>query len=349
MNVVYIIGNGFDLRLGLPTSYPDFLNYYMSQKTYSSKINNVKSLFLKKMVEKESKGESDWRDLEVALGQFTEEFNDKILFQNFYLDINRSLTKYLKEVEKYCWKTPTADESQKFFQDLIYPYNYLNPRKRREILSRFTSGGMITDIISFNYTNTIKTLLSKEWAMSKHYQNNDLQDTFYLRSIKHIHHTLLDSGVLFGVNDSSQIKNDVFQKDEDILDLIVKPKGNEEHGSLVDEECRILIEQALLICIFGTSLGQTDKYWWDCIRDRFNQERRLTILFFDYQMSLSEIINTQKGSQERKSRQKVIKALGLEGEEIELRNRIYIAHNTDMFPTRPKKDLDVEKVFNESE
>lgn len=31
MNVLYLIGNGFDLRLGLPTHYKDFLKYYEGQ------------------------------------------------------------------------------------------------------------------------------------------------------------------------------------------------------------------------------------------------------------------------------------------------------------------------------
>ncbi|MFJ1434512.1 AbiH family protein [Capnocytophaga canimorsus] len=32
MNVLFIIGNGFDLRLGLPTSYSDFLKYYKGKE-----------------------------------------------------------------------------------------------------------------------------------------------------------------------------------------------------------------------------------------------------------------------------------------------------------------------------
>lgn len=31
MNVLYLIGNGFDLRLGIPTRYADFLEYYKGQ------------------------------------------------------------------------------------------------------------------------------------------------------------------------------------------------------------------------------------------------------------------------------------------------------------------------------
>lgn len=339
MNVIYIIGNGFDLRLGLPTSYPDFLKFYKVKRNQSKDIDKMKLLFFEIMDKKEEHGETDWRDLEVALGQFTNEFPNKELFQDFYLDINISLTEYLKKVEEVFWETPTSEESNKFFQDLMYPYSYFTPRKKREIFSRFTSGNVIADIICFNYTSSLEAFLTENWRISKNYEHKNLGGYFQLRAIKHIHHTLKDNGVLFGVNDLTQVNNTVFQVDDDILDLIVKPQGNEVTGSLVDEECRTLIENATLICIFGTSLGQTDKFWWECIRDRFMEEPKSTILFFDYQKDFSSLINTQVGIQERISRQKVMDALGIEGNENELRDRIFIAINKEMFPSRPNKGL----------
>ncbi len=348
MKVVYIIGNGFDLRLGLPTSYPDFLSFYRMKKSESDKINEMKSLFFEIMDKKEEQGETDWRDLEVALGQFTEEFPNKELFQEFYLDINRSLTEYLKKVEEYYWEAPTYDELTKFIDDFIYPYRYLNRRNQGKILSRFTKDNLIANVISFNYTSTLEAFLTKNSMLTN--VHKDFGGYFQLRSIQYIHHTLKDNGVLFGVNDSDQIKNEKFQKEEDILDLIVKPQGNEVTGTLVDEECITLIKEATLICIFGTSLGQTDKFWWECIRDRFMEEPKSTILFFDYQKNFSNIINTQQASLERSSRPKIIDALGIEGNESELRDRIFIAINTEMFPSRPKKDLSeniIEMFLNE--
>lgn len=31
MNILYMIGNGFDIHIGLATSYHDFLQYYLKQ------------------------------------------------------------------------------------------------------------------------------------------------------------------------------------------------------------------------------------------------------------------------------------------------------------------------------
>ena len=41
MNIVYLIGNGFDLRLGLPTRYEDFLEFYKKQHPYYSDNDGV--------------------------------------------------------------------------------------------------------------------------------------------------------------------------------------------------------------------------------------------------------------------------------------------------------------------
>lgn len=95
MNVLYLLGNGFDLRLGLPTRYEDFLSYYKEQDSLYYKdndiraksIRNYKSLLYKKMETAIQKGEHQWKDLELALGKLTAEFgNDVEGFRDFYQD-----------------------------------------------------------------------------------------------------------------------------------------------------------------------------------------------------------------------------------------------------------------------
>jgi hypothetical protein len=56
MQILYIIGNGFDLSLGLKTSYNNFYQYY---KTVES--DNVNIQKLKKNI---SKTYESWADLE---------------------------------------------------------------------------------------------------------------------------------------------------------------------------------------------------------------------------------------------------------------------------------------------
>jgi hypothetical protein len=92
MKILYIIGNGFDINLGLKTRYVDFYEYY---KTIPTKSPIVKIL-------KDNIGENfkNWSDLEKALGEYTENFNTIDEFIEVYEDIGDNLGDYLKEQEK---------------------------------------------------------------------------------------------------------------------------------------------------------------------------------------------------------------------------------------------------------
>ena len=122
--------------------------------------------------------------------------------------------------------------------------------------------------------------------------------------------------------------------DEDILDVMVKPRGNENIGSLIDRECLALIQEAMVIYVFGTSLGQTDKTWWAAIKERFLANPEVTILYFLYEENSRPILTAEKASFQRRARQQFMTALGLEGNEKDYRDRIFIGLNTDMFPKR---------------
>ena len=84
MNVLYLIGNGFDLRLGLPTHYADFLEYYKRQtpklgagrSQQEETIKMYKERLFSEMAERKKRGEEQWKDLEIALGDFTSAFAD---------------------------------------------------------------------------------------------------------------------------------------------------------------------------------------------------------------------------------------------------------------------------------
>ena len=69
MGVVYIIGNGFDLQVGLPTRYSDFYKYYIGLKSKSESV--------KKLKEAINENPKDWSDLEIALAQHTSQTNSE--------------------------------------------------------------------------------------------------------------------------------------------------------------------------------------------------------------------------------------------------------------------------------
>ena len=71
MNITYLIGNGFDLNLGLKTKYADFLQEYRNIESGDLVIGKFKSDIANNL--------KHWADAESAFGEYTERFNDVIM------------------------------------------------------------------------------------------------------------------------------------------------------------------------------------------------------------------------------------------------------------------------------
>ena len=328
MNILFIIGNGFDLRLGLPTGYPDFLDHYKEQNPkHNIEVKTSKEEFFKFIERVENE---EWKDLEVTLGNFTSHLTDKTQFLEFYRDINLSLADYLSNIEEEANSTFTNEQSEHLKQSLLTPYNYLNNREKELFESRIKWNDLEASIISLNYTSFLETLCKGYIEIGKYYNRPDNAYAFRLNQIKHIHRRLTEKSILLGVDNEEQISNEDFRLDEDILDVMIKPRGNENIGSLIDRECQDLIKEADVIYIFGSSLGETDKTWWTAIKERFSNSQAI-ILYFAHDKNAISTLSTET-SFKRRARQQLVTALGLEGNEIDYRDRIFIALNTAMFP-----------------
>ena len=84
MNITYIIGNGFDINLGLRTGYKDFYEWYVDQpsendpdvvKNFKNEINSCLN----------NTTERNWSDLELALGKYSAQVSSDqfpILYMN---------------------------------------------------------------------------------------------------------------------------------------------------------------------------------------------------------------------------------------------------------------------------
>jgi hypothetical protein len=87
MNILYIIGNGFDKAQGLDTCYSDFYNKYMTLKPESDLEARVMS-----EIESDYK---TWADMEVAMGVYSSKWDDVGEFRKVIKLLNRRLKEYL--------------------------------------------------------------------------------------------------------------------------------------------------------------------------------------------------------------------------------------------------------------
>lgn len=329
MKITYLIGNGFDLNLGLKTKYADFYKYYLSLPE-----DGLSEIILQFRQDLEINIEN-WSDLELALGSYLEKFEDTSIKDiiELFNDIQDSLADYInmQDVEF----SVSDDDKKKLNRDLFFPEDYLTPREKRDLnqyKQKISLGIYEANVIIFNYTRTFEMLYGyngKEITLGNHVVS---QSTFsnVLKSVEHIHGNTMDNMIL-GVNDISQIKNEKLKTVRKIKRAIVKPEMNRYAGTLRDDRCSTIINMSDLICIFGMSIGETDKVWWNLIVKKLLESNLRIIIFSKF----GEII-PRRSYQLQDEKDAVIDKLLSFGtinqqQKETIRDRIFVCFNSNMF------------------
>lgn len=253
MNVTLIIGNGFDLNMGLPTAYSDFYKYYLE-------VDSPKSTTLIK----QEIGEKprNWSDLEKSMGEISKKYQqDSDAYIQAFENVRDELATYLEEVDKI--EIPNLDNlAEHFLQDMLDIDRYLDNKPKQEYRDFLKGINYHNDIelnvINFNYTSTVEIMMAlhNERAMPPK------KVTFH--EVIHVHQDL-NTGILMGVNDVSQIANEGYGNEFDIRSMMVKPFINEMFAAGNDNQAKNVIINSNVIILFGTSFGETDEDWWKWI------------------------------------------------------------------------------------
>lgn len=322
MNVLYIIGNGFDIAQGMKTSYPDFY------KTLNNKVYDA-SYWMQQVVKDINTDIKLWSDMEEALGAFTSKVTSVEDFEDLYFRLSDHLQEYLKNEEANF--LPTKELCNKCRKDVATLSSYLGETDKisyQSFRNERSSGEDIT-IITLNYTNTIEKLLS--------FNNTtilDLGNGKYLRQIIHVH-GMLDDTIIIGVNNEEQIANKDFCTNDDVKDLLIKSQANITMKYDRHLLCEKRVREANLIILYGVSLGETDAYWWHLIGEQLKNRKSLAIIQFLYKPK--EIIPTRKqilGRIERKQSECLMRKFGLTKEEWygnSISDRVFFITNSNAF------------------
>lgn len=274
MNIVYLIGNGFDLNLRLPTDYNHFYDYYTTSHSKSAAIEQLKKhICIYK--------DQNWADLEVGLGKYTAKLSTYAELEEIFINLNLELTQYMQMIDNHL---PQYSQSykDKFYKDLRTPYSYLTSKERSNIMLYYQSfaSDISTFIINFNYTHTIEHICQIEKGKPTQIGQYGKR-SIYLRQIDHLHREIGDRGIILGVNDETQITNQELAADIRVKNILVKPICNDQLGWLNDVTCKQRIQGADLLCLFGLSLGETDRLWWQAIGKRM-EASNCHLIYFHY-------------------------------------------------------------------
>ncbi len=335
MNTIYLIGNGFDLNLGLKTSYSKFYEWYIN--SYDDRKDNVVSFI--NWVEKEKCNNDLWSCMEMALGEYTSQLKGNNIVEDcidLHDNIVDGLSKYISlEENKFDYKdTPFTQ----FNNYLSNPFHYAGLRPDDlTVIETFKSkfynrSAWNTNIISFNYSVALEKIIGyKPDMLLGNISSNKIPNK--LKSIEHIHgHT--DDRLLVGVNDISQVANKDLHNTI-AIDYLVKPSANITCGEGHNTRCLNLISNADLIVIYGCSYGASDLQWWDCII-RHLKAKDIRLLLFNYEKDKdfggNKRIRKQHYLDTIKDKFLSMSVDKLSNDEIKkIKSKIFVGHNSDMF------------------
>lgn len=295
MDVTFIVGNGFDKALGLQTGYSDFY-VWLKQKEHSIENATVKILVQSINVETDY-----WKDLEEYIGKevINTIINDENRLENkitaFHDEITRLLVEYLKSL----YPDPDPDQNtndigsasvKKFFSE-----NNKNCELCWQMISSFLrvcrfkypnsffNNEYTIHPISLNYTSSLDAIVNKMkemkgWEDKKNNTSNNSDITIkFDDKVLHPHGTLSSENIVLGVYDIEQIEHPATKTNPSYFERLIKSGYTKDY-----KECTDRIKNSSIICLYGVSLGKTDKKCWKTIGESLKADNKKQLFIFWY-------------------------------------------------------------------
>ena len=286
MNITFLIGNGFDLNVGLATTYSAFLEEYVKPSDADSDLLK----YFKQNILKDAKM---WSNAELAFGAATKQFvADGYTAEDFCIcheDFCVNLAQYLLGQEQRLNYSALNDALVSGFVKGIQSYTSGFREAETGIITnaeKTFGGGFTFNFISFNYTAVLDlchaAALKKSGVLGKRRVSGSTYDNQFGK-VLHVHGTVHRDMVL-GVNDVGQIASpQLFEGyDEEYINELIKQKTNEINEENSDKKAFDLLKTSDLIYIYGMSTGETDKLWWERICDLMVQKGNLHLIIHKF-------------------------------------------------------------------
>jgi len=365
-NITWIMGNGFDRQLGLKTGYKDFYEYYLEKRSSDTDaITNFKKVL------KVDKNTETWADFELEYGNYSKKCAyDNDDYSLIKADAEQQLILYLTDIqESIDWSAINSSHKRSFTTsvlDWIKELKQIPHDKIEKMLNNYNTRGQVR-FLTFNYTNILHKLISLTKDDLKSYLdakvgNRFLYDYYNVTSIgtaRYLHGNLKD-GIVFGVDNISQITNPNFHNNQEIISEMVKPKQLSDiqeldvNNDISSELAKNDINESAIICVFGSSIGNTDESWWRFIGKWLKQTNKLLIIF-NYEGSKPDSLIVREKRRVRDKKEKYKKEIldsfkrnsGWDDDTFKAnKDKIIIALNENLFNFKlPLIDVSSKKII----
>jgi hypothetical protein len=341
LNIAFLIGNGFDVNAGLKTRYTDILAKYLRLESVDPRIVSFK--------EEIDRNIEYWSDFEKRMGDYAKYFDGSNLdemidnYQFCINDFSRNMVLFLKKQEaRVNLKGKENLISEAFKKSIIDFYLLLENNPKRIITNMISNIGFIRySCISFNYTNALEKcyeIFKSDHTILK-YMSQKMQaahksisygSSNFLGQVFYIHGTLGNNFVL-GVDNQAQIMHEGFRSDSRITDSFIKPQANKFLGNGNNSNVENVINSADIFCIYGMSIGETDKTWWKKIAENLKTYGNKQLVIFVWDPKFSTNLAAERINFIRNKRDGFLKVADCQNENS-ISDRIHIViNNKEMF------------------
>jgi hypothetical protein len=312
--VTFIVGNGLDLSMGLMTSYRSFYEYVEARHLHPD--NRIYKAI--------QESPESWADFELSLGTYTsyienlpekDRKRESVKFHEELEELMDDLADYLDKQEKGAELIDDMNlTSEGFFEELP-----IGQRDRISVHLFQTPPSF--EFITLNYTHTLDEVLSNN-------RTSLSNQRIALGAPLHIHGDLSEN-LTVGVSDESQLSSGMSGTEKD--DLIKPSLIYSMNDGRIDAMYQ-LIQKSSVIVLFGTSIGETDKYIWQLLADWLVGATNRYVIIHKHDVDYTDSVRRSSRRQKQFTsnvQDKLLRYSGLDGNGItELRNRVFVIHNT---------------------
>lgn len=270
MNVTFIIGNGFDLSLGMKSRYTDVYQGYVTEFSASNVVNKFKAELRWAGMD----NYKNWSDFEMGIANYAKKFNSEGELIECMRDFKRYMVSHLREEDSRMIQQingNVVNYRKEFCDSLENFYKGLIPNDIRTIENIIKIESVNYNYLVFNYTSTFNLLVSMKNEYYKIQENEPIN----------IHGTL-NNDVVLGVDSYRQISDIDYSLSRKAQRTLIKPVFNEQYDRLRVEEAMYTIENSDVICAYGFSFGESDHTWIEAIINWLSSNQNHHIIIFQY-------------------------------------------------------------------
>lgn len=296
MRVTFLIGNGFDINCGMKCTYQDIYKGYVENRSGEPEIIRA---FKDDILQKPQ----TWADFEEAMNLYLSRFKSEDEFIRVIRDFKSYMIGYLKNEEANLLARIDKlhgkfgyNVTNEVSRSLEHFYDDISHNVSKVLEGRMKGEHIYYNIISFNYTKTVDSLLSR----------------CGLAGVIHIHGMLEDDPVL-GMDQKEQLNDEMqFIPTKRFCKEFLKPFFNQIYDMYRVTEAKEAISKSDVICVYGLSFGESDLTWRNMIVEWLKSSGHHLFLY-DYEYSCKTVFTAfDKIDYEDEAKEKFLNRIGVD-------------------------------------